>query len=809
MDPETSARNLLEQMLLDGSAEPIELPLPLLIDITNNFSNEQIIGRGGNGVVYMGLLQNGAIAVKKFSRAHHEEDSMFDNEVNHLMRLKHKNIVRFLGYCSGTQRKVFDLEGNYVMAEVRERLLCFEYVPNGSLDEVISDLSRQFLWTMRYQIIRGICEGLHHLHDKRISHIDLRPLNILLDDNMVPKICDFDSLRSFDEGQTREITIPIYGAHRYSAPETFTTDGVVTFKSDIYCLGIMISEILTREKQCSSVVKVLEGWRERLKSGEDVPLEQIRVCAEICIRCCHYNPKKRPAIQRIIEALDETESMTPDTQRIIEMLNDTESMDEFIEFESGMNILSPAEEPSNGVQQSTPTISGVESSEIMELNILERIVAGREEPSHLDLPLLYSVTESFSKNRRIGQGGCGEVYKGILRNADVAVKKLFNSRTIKGKMFHREVKSLITVRHHNIVRFLGYCSFTEERAIPVEGQTVMVEIRERLLCFEYISNGSLERHITDELRGLEWRTRFDIIVGICNGLCYLHKEKNITHMDLKPANILVDDQMVPKITDFGLSRLDNNPQATTTSRLISPGYSAPEYRSEGKSSLKSDIYSLGVIILELVSGSKNNPNITKVLRKWRHRWIKSMKHTPLGYQQVTKCIDLAQRCMEHDPADRPDISDIVQELNEIDSNDHQFQVIPSLEDMLGIEPLEIQFPFEHYWQVSHTVELSNDTDDHFAFVTKPSLHGLRTEPDKGIVPPRSKCSVTVTMMQAQVMVLLNNRYKEEITVLSTRVDGGLSAVDITKGMFMEEEGKVVDEVNVMVDLGRPPLEEES
>ncbi|XP_034569792.1 vesicle-associated protein 3-1-like [Setaria viridis] len=165
--------------------------------------------------------------------------------------------------------------------------------------------------------------------------------------------------------------------------------------------------------------------------------------------------------------------------------------------------------------------------------------------------------------------------------------------------------------------------------------------------------------------------------------------------------------------------------------------------------------------------------------------------------------------MEHDPADRPDISDIVQELNEIDSNDHQFQVIPSLEDMLGIEPLEIQFPFEHYWQVSHTVELSNDTDDHFAFVTKPSLHRLRTEPDKGIVPPRSKCSVTVTMMQAQVMVLLNNRYKEEITVLSTRLDGGLSAVDITKGMFMEEEGKVVDEVNVMVVLGRPPLEEES
>ncbi|KAK8447555.1 hypothetical protein SEVIR_8G091300v4 [Setaria viridis] len=497
MDPETSARNLLEQMLLDGSAEPTDLPLSLLIAITNNFSNDMEIGSGGSAVVYKGLLQNGAIAVKKLiSRAHHEEDSMFDNEVNHLMRVKHKNIVRFLGYCSNTQRKVFDHEGNYIMAEVRQRLLCFEYVPRGSLDNYITDVSLGLEWKMRYQIIRGICEGLHHLHDKRIAHLDLKPRNILLDYNMVPKICDFGTLRFIGEGQTREITEHIYGTLGYLAPETYIT-GVVPFKSDIYALGIIISEILTGGKQCSSVVNVLEGWRNRLgKSGEDTPLEQIRGCAEICIRCSDYNPQKRPAIQRIIEALDETESMTPDTQRIIEMLNDTESMDEFIEFESGMNILSPAEEPSNGVQQSTPTISGVESSEIMELNILERIVAGREEPSHLDLPLLYSVTESFSKNRRIGQGGCGEVYMGILRNAYVAVKKLFNNRTIKDKMFHREVKSLITVRHQNIVRFLGYCSFTEERAISVEGQTVMVEIRERLLCFEYISNGSLERHLT-------------------------------------------------------------------------------------------------------------------------------------------------------------------------------------------------------------------------------------------------------------------------------------------------------------------------
>ena len=92
-----------------------------------------------------------------------------------------------------------------------------------------------------------------------------------------------------------------------------------------------------------------------------------------------------------------------------------------------------------------------------------------------------------------------DVKQGILRNGIVAVKRLFKSRAIKNKMFHREVKSLITVRHQNIVRFLGYCSFTEERMVSIEGGTIVVDIQERLLCFEYMSNGSLDSHLTGTL----------------------------------------------------------------------------------------------------------------------------------------------------------------------------------------------------------------------------------------------------------------------------------------------------------------------
>ncbi|XP_044354436.1 cysteine-rich receptor-like protein kinase 6 [Triticum aestivum] len=132
--------------------------------------------------------------------------------------------------------------------------------------------------------------------------------------------------------------------------------------------------------------------------------------------------------------------------------------------------------------------------------------------------------------------------------------------------------------------------------------------------FEYISKGSLHNHLTDELRGLEWHTRYQTIKGICDGLQYLHKEKDVVHMDLKPHNILMDDLMIPKITDFGVSKhLDGISQAVTGGCHVSLGYCAPEYLHRGQVSFKSDIFSLGVIIIDLVTGRKEDPD-TKIVR---------------------------------------------------------------------------------------------------------------------------------------------------------------------------------------------------
>lgn len=134
----------------------------------------------------------------------------------------------------------------------------------------------------------------------------------------------------------------------------------------------------------------------------------------------------------------------------------------------------------------------------MDLEVLERILDGREKPTNLSFELLKNITENFSEDREIGHGGFAMVYKGMLPNGNVAVKRIKNSHSINETFFYREVDSLLNIEYKNVVRFLGFCASTDQTAIQIEGskQYIYAEVRERLLCFEYISNGSLQKYIT-------------------------------------------------------------------------------------------------------------------------------------------------------------------------------------------------------------------------------------------------------------------------------------------------------------------------
>ncbi|XP_048532904.1 interleukin-1 receptor-associated kinase 3-like isoform X2 [Triticum urartu] len=482
-------------------------------------------------------------------------------------------------------------------------------------------------------------------------------------------------------------------------------------------------------------------------------------------------------------------------------------------FSPEMEACKEKEEGGVGISRSMACRERVEMESAS--NVLEHIVLDRSaEPTNLPLALLKHITEDFNDKRQIGCGGFGIVYKGDLQNSSVAVKRILNCHTFNDESFNRETTSLISVKHKNIVRFLGYCANTENKAMKHSesgepSKYIFAEMRERLLCFEYISNGSLDRYLTDELRGLEWHTRYQIIRGICDGLVYLHTEKGIVHRDMKPENILLDDLMIPKITDFGISELlDGATHAVTSDPTGSRGYCAPEFIARGEVSIRSDIYSLGVIIKELVTGCKDEPDIQNVLRRWRYRWNKSANYPPFGYQQVSKCIEIALRCLSDSPKKRPKISDIVSMLNTMESpNEHITNLGNSPAgpisaypwELLEFDLLELNFPFEVNKQIPCPLQLTNVTDDYVAFdIEMMGILRYCIKPEKRVVPPRSMCNVMVTL-QPHERVPHAMVCKDELFILQcAAVSEGLTAEDIIEDMLNKKSGKEVDKVTLKV-----------
>ncbi|XP_044389606.1 uncharacterized protein [Triticum aestivum] len=309
-------------------------------------------------------------------------------------------------------------------------------------------------------------------------------------------------------------------------------------------------------------------------------------------------------------------------------------------------------------------------------------------PVCLPVEFLKGITRDFSVEQELGRGGFGVVYKvgqGILQNGKmIAVKKLFDIQ-VEDDQFQNEVTYLIGVKHQNVVQLVGYCAESRWEAAQVGGRYVMAEIRSRLLCFEYLNNNSLAKHISAESCGLEWHIRCNIIKGVCSGLHCLHAECRIVHLDLKPQNILLDDNMVPKLADFGMSRLfgQQESRVITESRGGTLGYMAPEYITNGVISTKSDIFSLGIIIIELMTGSREYPHssealsehfIENVVGNWRHILEKTMGHKTqeICSQQVNRCIALGLKCLNPDPDERPSAWDMLQTLNELESTNGCF-----------------------------------------------------------------------------------------------------------------------------------------
>ncbi|EMS61633.1 Cysteine-rich receptor-like protein kinase 10 [Triticum urartu] len=215
----------------------------------------------------------------------------------------------------------------------------------------------------------------------------------------------------------------------------------------------------------------------------------------------------------------------------------------------------------------------------------------------LDLSTLRAATDNFAESNKLGEGGFGAVYKGVLSEGEeIAVKRLSQSSTQGIEELKTELVLVAKLQHKNLVRLLGVC---------LEGQ-------EKLLVYEYMPNRSLDTVLFDagKSRDLDWGKRLKIVNGVARGLQYLHEDSQlrIVHRDLKASNVLLDSDCNPKISDFGLAKLFgwDQSQAVTSHIAGTYGYMAPEYAMRGQYSVKSDAFSFGVLLLEIVTGRKNS-----------------------------------------------------------------------------------------------------------------------------------------------------------------------------------------------------------
>nr|BAA92837.1 S60 S-locus receptor kinase [Brassica oleracea] len=287
----------------------------------------------------------------------------------------------------------------------------------------------------------------------------------------------------------------------------------------------------------------------------------------------------------------------------------------------------------------------------------------------IELEAVVKATENFSNCNELGQGGFGIVYKGMLDGQEVAVKRLSKTSLQGIDEFMNEVRLIARLQHINLVRILGCC----------------IEADEKILIYEYLENSSLDYFLFGKKRSsnLNWKDRFAITNGVARGLLYLHQDSRfrIIHRDLKPGNILLDKYMIPKISDFGMARIfaRDETQAMTDNAVGTYGYMSPEYAMDGVISEKTDVFSFGVIVLEIVSGKRNrgfyqvNPENNLLSYAWSH-WaegraleivdpviVDSLSSLPSTFQpkEVLKCIQIGLLCIQERAEHRPTMSSVV------------------------------------------------------------------------------------------------------------------------------------------------------
>ncbi|XP_031268839.1 probable LRR receptor-like serine/threonine-protein kinase At1g05700 [Pistacia vera] len=498
--------------------------------------------------------------------------------------------------------------------------LVYEYMANGNLKQYLSGKSADVVsWEGRLRVAVEAAQGLEYLHNgckPPMVHRDVKPSNILLNEKLQAKIADFGLSRVFSNESSTSISTAVAGTSGYLDPECLVVPSRLNEKSDVYSFGLVLLNIIT-------------GQPVILKSYENT----------------HISEWAKSRLAR------------GDTRKIVDP-----RLGENLNINSAWKAVELALASASHASSKRPTMIEV----VMGLKECLAIQLGQNDYANatvINSPRLDS--EFTPLARELGEGSFGKVYHGYLGDdTEVAVKILSELSNQGYEQFEAEVKLLLTVHHRNLTTLCGYCD---------EGKQIG-------LVYEYMANGNLKQHLSDKSADVvSWEGRLRVAVEAAQGLEYLHHgcKPPRVHRDIKSANILLSENFQAKIADFGLTKSFPVEGVTHMSTVVAGtfGYLDPEYCQTYRLTEKSDVFSFGVVLLELITSRPviANTNENNHISLWVGSMIGQgdIKNTvdprlqgDFDISSAWKAVEIAMLSVSQTSTERPTMNHVVRELSQ-------------------------------------------------------------------------------------------------------------------------------------------------
>uniref|UniRef100_A0A0D3HN12 Protein kinase domain-containing protein n=1 Tax=Oryza barthii TaxID=65489 RepID=A0A0D3HN12_9ORYZ len=548
--------------------------------ITKNYRT--LIGKGGFGEVFSGDLDDddGQVAVKRYIRGDLREEFM--EEVRIHAQMRHKNIVKLIGYCMG--------ENTLMMVT--------EFILNGSLEDVLCNREISIPLNTRLGIAVGCAEALSYMHlssDSLVYHGDIKPGNILLDANLTPKVSDFGISKSLSGGLTR-YTLHIMGCEDYVDP-LYVRDGRLTPKSDVYSFGIVLLELIARRRVKQDGVNLIISFGQACVNGkglrelfdaeitEECNMNVLEEIAKLAIECLTLDIEERPKINDVAQRL-----RTLQTHR-----EGQESAARKSSSSRMLNALRKGYKQSTSIFISTPTANHRRNA----ISEIKYEMAKQHNFRSFTKENLFEVMGRYKSPLGDKGSGIGRYNKGTLEdNMLVVVKSHLSDEDVFMIFYEASIVSQIV--HEGIIKLLGYCFDAD---FP-------------MLVYEYADRGSLY-DILNSAQDIPLGLRLKIAVKTAEALDHLHSSPFcVRHGDVRSTNILLDKNLMPKISGFTSSRrltkgnlsFDNVEKYCDLmpKKIIrdDPSYIDPKFLQSDVLTTESDVYGFGIILLELISRKK-------------------------------------------------------------------------------------------------------------------------------------------------------------------------------------------------------------